>query len=213
MQPTIFIRCCLVIGLSAALAAALAGPPQANVVGKATRLIPSANLTRATRTLRLQLNDAVSENDLVRTAPGGRARLELADGSLINVGSASELVVHAPTGATTATSLELRYGRVRAWVAPRTGANGLEVRTNTAVAGVLGTTLFVDATRDLTRIANLSAEPNAQVRVTSTDPAVTETVILLPGEGTAVPTNRPPQPARRWTQEEMQAGYEDTLIP
>lgn len=209
MRTTIFIRCCLLVGLPAALA----GAPQATFVGKATRLIPRANLTRAERTQQLRQNDAVAENDRVRTAAGGRARLELSDGSLINVGSASELVVRAPTGAATATTLELRYGRVRAWVAPRTGAGGLEVRTSTAVAGVLGTTLFVDASRDLTRIANLSTEPNAQVRVTSTDPAVTEEVILLPGEGTAVPTNRPPQPPRRWTQEEMQAGYEDTIIP
>jgi len=173
MHARIFIRCCLLVGLPAVLA----GAPQVTFVGKATRLIPRANLTRAERTQQLQQNDGVAENDRVRTAAGGRARLELADGSLINVGSASELVVHAPTGATTATTLELHYGRVRAWVAPRTGAGRLEVR------------------------------------VTSTDPAVTEEVILLPGEGTAVPTNRPPQPPRRWTQEEMQAGYEDTIIP
>ena len=39
------------------------------------------------------------------------------------------------------------------------------------------------------------------------------TVAALIHEGTAVPASRPPQPPRRWTQEEMQAGYEDTDIP
>lgn len=194
------------------LLTALAYSAEVSAVGKVTRLIPRADLTRERKTLRLHPADPVAENDRVRTSAGGRTRLELDGGSIINVGSASELVVRSPSGATQTSGLELRYGSVRAWVAQRRGAGLFEVRTNTAVAGVLGTTLFVEASRDLTRVANLSTDPAAQVRVGSTDPSVTEEVILLPGEGTAVPASRPPQPPRRWTQEEMQAGYEDTDI-
>lgn len=98
MRTTTFICCLLFVLLSA-----LVGVAQINVVGKTTRLIPRADLTRAAKTLRPQQNDPVAENDRVRTAAGGRARLELGDGSLVNVGSASELVVHAPAGATQAT--------------------------------------------------------------------------------------------------------------
>lgn len=95
MRTTTFICCLLFVLLTA-----LVGAAQINIVGKTTRLIPQADLTRDARTLRLQQNDPVAENDRVRTAAGGRARLELGDGSLVNVGSASELVVHAPAGAT-----------------------------------------------------------------------------------------------------------------
>lgn len=187
----------------------VAGVP---TVGKVARLIPRADLTRAARTMRLNENDAVAENDRIRTAAGGRTRITLNDGSILNVGSASELVVKVTQGAGQASNLELRYGRVRAWVAARAGASPFQVRTQTAVCGVLGTTIFVDASRDLTRVANLSAEATARVRVISTNSAMAQEVILLPGEGTAVPSNRPPQPPRRWTREEMQSAYEDTDI-
>ncbi len=208
MRTISLTLCCLTLGLFVVLASAadVAG------VGKVTRLIPRADVTRAAKTLRLQQNDHVAENDRVRTASGGRTRLELDDGSLISLGSASELVVHRSTGATRDSALDLRYGRVRAWVASRSGADLFQIRTATAVAGVLGTTLFVEASRDLTRIGNLSTEPGARVRVTSANPAVTEEVVLLPGEGTSVSANRAPQPPRRWTQEEMQGSYDDTDI-
>ncbi|MBI4463712.1 MAG: FecR domain-containing protein [Acidobacteria bacterium] len=209
MRAAAILLSCVGFGLLATLPSAA----EVSEIGKVTRLIPRADLTRSAKTQRLQPNDPVVENDRVRTSSGGRARLALDGGSIVNVGSASELVVHLPAGSTQVSTLELRYGQIRAWVVEQTGAEVFQIRTNTAVLGVLGTTLFVDASRDLTRVANLSTEPASQVRVRSTDPTVTDEVILLPGEGTSVPTNRPPQPPRRWTQEEMQAGYEETDIP
>jgi len=181
-------------------------------VGRAVRVIPRADVTRAARTLRLNENDPLAEQDRVRTGAGGRARLSLVDGSIINVGQSSEFIVRAAQEASRASALELRYGRLRAWVAGRTGGGSFQIRTNTAVCGVLGTTIFVEATRDLTRVANVSEEETALVRVTSTDARVTHEVLLRPGEGTAVPSRRPPQPPRRWTREEMQAAYDDTDV-
>jgi hypothetical protein len=195
-----------------ALVALAAVAADVTVVGRASRVIPKANLKRAAKTMRLQQNDAVAENDRVSTAAGGRTRLVLSDGSLINVGSSSELVVHSPSGSSTATSIDLHYGRLRAWVATRTNGVAFEIRANTAVAGVLGTTLFIEATRDITRVANLSTEPNSRVRVTSANPAITGEVVLAPGEGTVVTANRLPSPPRRWTQEEMQTTFDDTDI-
>ena len=87
------------------------------------------------------------------------------------------------------------------------------MRTKTAVCGVLGTTLFVDSSLGLTRVANLSDEPGARVRVTSANPVVRSEVVLLPGQGTSVPAQGPPQPPRRWTVEEVQAANQDTQIP
>ncbi len=188
-------------------------PAQTSPVGKVERLIPRADLTRAAKTTRLSQNDPVAENDRIRTAAGGRTRITLNDGSILNVGSASQLVVRTNPGATRqASTVELRYGRVRAWVAGQTGGSAFQVRTGSAVCGVIGTIIFVETSHDLTRVANISTEVTARVRVTSANSGVTQEVTLLPGEGTAVPANRAPQPARRWTREEMQSAYEDTDI-
>lgn len=189
---------------------AMAPPAETPAVGKVARLIPRVDLTHGAKTAGLNENDPVADNDRIRSAAGGRARITLDDGSILNVGSSSELVVRAAQSATQLSALELRYGRIRAFVAARTASSRFEIRSRTAVCGVLGTILFVDATRDVTRVANLSDEATALVRVTSTNPAVRQEVILRPGEGTAVPANRPPQPPRRWTRQEMQAAYDDT---
>ena len=195
------------------LLAFLAAPPAAGV-GRATRVIPRADLLRGKSTLPLKEQDGVAENDRIRTQASGRARVVLNDGSILTIGASSLLAVRSAAEGTRAGSLELRYGRVRAFVTARTASQGaFEVRTSTAVLGVLGTTLFVDAAQDLTRVANLSDEPDARVRVTSTDPRAPGEVILLPGQGTSVPVRRPPEPPRKWTLEEVQAAKSDTDIP
>ena len=149
----------------------------------------------------------------IRTQSSGRARVVLNDGSILNIGSSSLLTVRGAEEATRAGSLELSYGLVRAVVTASVEQRSFQVRTSTAVCGVLGTTLFIDSSRDLTRVANLSEEPDARVRVVSTNPAVRGEVVLLPGQGTSVPAQGPPQPPRRWTVEEVQAANQDTQIP
>jgi ferric-dicitrate binding protein FerR (iron transport regulator) len=111
----------------------------------------------------------------------------------------------------------LAYGRLRAIVNSASKSTPppppFEVRTATAVCGVLGTTLFVDASRDLTRIANLSDDANSRVRVVSTNPQSPGEVILMPGQGTSVPASGTPLPPRRWSPEEVRAANADTQIP
>ena len=200
-----------VMVMMAATAAMWAAPAG---IGRATKVIRSADLLRGSATTKLKENDAVNENDRIRTQSSGRVRVVLNDGSILNVGQSSLLTVRATTATSRAGSLELAYGRVRAIVSPsKSPASPFEIRTATALCGVLGTTLFVDSSRDLTRIANLSDDATSRVRVVSTNPQAPGEVILLPGQGTSVPASRAPQPPRRWSPEEVRAANADTEIP
>ncbi len=192
-----------------AIVAAGAGPAG---LGRATKVVRSADLLRGTSTTKLHQNDMVAENDRVRTQSSGRVRVVLNDGSILNVGPSSMMTVRVTTATSRAGSLELAYGRVRA-VVTSSAKSPFEVRTATALCGVLGTTLFVDASRDLTRIANLSDDANSRVRVVSTNPQAPGEIILLPGQGTSVPLRGTPQPPRRWSPEEIRAANADTEIP
>jgi hypothetical protein len=199
--------------LLAAVAAMWAAPAG---IGRATKVIRSADLLRGTAATKLKENDPVEENDRIRTQSSGRVRVVLNDGSILNVGQSSLLTVRATTATLRLGSLELAYGRVRAIVTPSKStpaSPAFEIRTATAVCGVLGTTLFVDASRDLTRIANLSDDANSRVRVVSTNPQAPGEVILMPGQGTSVPVSSAPQPPRRWSPEEVRAANADTEIP
>lgn len=183
-------------------------------IGHITKVIKSADILRGKSKVTLADNQDVSEGDQIRTQSSGRVRVALNDGSILNVGVSSLLTVKGATEKARAGSLELTYGRIRAVIASTaSGQKGFEVRTSTAVCGVLGTTLFIDGSRDVTRIANLSPDANSRVRVTSTNAGAPGEVILLPGQGTSVPSGRAPQPPRVWSPEEVRAANADTEIP
>ena len=198
------------------LAAAAAMWAASPGIGRTTKVIRSADLLRGSATTKLKENDAVEENDRIRTQSSGRVRVVLNDGSILNVGQSSLLTVRATTATSRAGSLEMAYGRLRAIVTPSKttpAPPAFEVRTATALCGVLGTTLFVDASRDLTRIANLSDDATSRVRVVARNPQSPGEVILMPGQGTSVPVSGAPQPPRRWSPEEVRAANADTEIP
>ena len=183
-------------------------------IGHTTKVIKKADLLHGQSTTPLKEGQDVAEGDRIRTQSSGRVRVVLNDGSILSVGSSSLLTVRAGTETSRAGSLDLAYGKIRAVVtSTAAGQKGFEVRTATSVCGVLGTTLFIDGSRDLTRIANLSDDANSRVRVTSTNPAAPGEVILLPGQGTSVPLSGRPRPPRRWSPEEVRAANQDTDIP
>lgn len=183
-------------------------------IGRATRVVKTADLLHGKSTAPLKEQDAIAENDRIRTQSSGRARVVLTDGSILNVGASTLFTVKSATADSRAGSLEIAYGRIRAEIVARAASQrSFEIRTSTAVCGVLGTTVFLDASRDLTRIANLSEDAASLVRVVSTDARAQGEVVLRPGEGTSVPARGAPQPPRRWSAEEVQAAQQDTLIP
>jgi hypothetical protein len=77
---------------------------------------------------------------VVKTEPGGRVRIELSDGSILNVGSEAQLRILKSDPQHQETTLDLLYGRLLATVVKIVKPYGkFRVRTPVAVAGVVGT--------------------------------------------------------------------------
>ena len=101
----------------------------------------------------INLRDQVQWNDLLETNASGRMRVNLRDGSLLSLGSNSQMRVIQHNAAAQQTTLELLFGRLRSQVVKLTQPNSkFEVRTPTSVAGVIGTDFLLIATADRTTL-------------------------------------------------------------
>ena len=88
----------------------------------------------------------VAWNDVLQTDQRGRIRVALNDGSILTLGSNSKLSIIKHDATLQQTQLQLSYGRIRAQVAAITKNRGsFELRTPSAVAGVIGTDFGADA--------------------------------------------------------------------
>ena len=116
------------------------GSSSSQPAGQITALVPQATRNGAAA----KSKEDVMWNDVLNTQGGGRARVQLRDGSILSLGSNSELKVVQHDPATQQTELELNYGRVRSRVVQLTkpGAK-FTIKTPTAVAGVVGTDYIV----------------------------------------------------------------------
>lgn len=105
----------------------------------------------------LNVHDQVQWNDQLQTNNTGRLRLNLRDGSILSVGANSQMRVIQHNAAAQQTTLELLFGRLRSQVVKLTQPNSkFEVRTPTAVAGVIGTDFLLIATADRTTLVVFS---------------------------------------------------------
>ncbi|MGZ4731182.1 MAG: FecR family protein [Terriglobales bacterium] len=120
---------------------AVGAPPVGGRAGEIKALIPAATKNeQATKA-----KDELDWNDLLKTAASGRVRAGLDDGSILSVGSNSELRVLQHDAASQQTSLEMNAGRLRSKVVKITQPNGkFEVHTPNAVIGVIGTDFYVE---------------------------------------------------------------------
>src|ERR1700690_2521168 len=110
--------------------------------GEISRAIPEVAIARGTQNLPAPVKTLVDWGDVVKTGEGGRARVALDDGSLLNVGSSSSLTVTQHDAKAQQTQIELEYGRMRAQVVKQSKPNAkFEIHTATGVAGVVGTDL------------------------------------------------------------------------
>jgi ferric-dicitrate binding protein FerR (iron transport regulator) len=178
------------------LASLAGGVPSVREVGHVTRVIPDVRLTRGRTKSWLLDRQPVAENDRIETQAGGRARMVLNDGSILNVGASSQFTVKAASTESTTGSVELAYGKIRAEVTKRlSGSAAFEVRTSTAVCGVLGTTLFVDhdPRKKFSHVINISPlDSGSLVKVRSSDSRIAGEVTLNPGQGTLVYKGKAP---------------------
>jgi hypothetical protein len=112
--------------------------------GQIARVIPDVGIERGPQQLPAPVKALVDWKDVVQTGDGGRARVALDDGSLLNVGSSSSLTVTQHDSAAQQTQIELTYGRMRSQVVKQSKPNAkFEVHTGVGVAGVVGTDFFL----------------------------------------------------------------------
>ena len=112
--------------------------------GQIARAIPDVGIARGAQQLSAPVKTLVDWGDMVKTGDGGRARVALDDGSVLNVGSSSTLTVTQHNAAAQQTQIELTYGRVRSQVVKQSKPNSkFEVHTAVGVAGVVGTDFFL----------------------------------------------------------------------
>ena len=194
------MRCSLRFLLAAALALLVAAaslaqdPAQANNRAGEVRLAlaPAEIVRGAAPPFPAQRSEPIDWLDLLRTGRAGRIRVGLLDGSLLNVGSDSELRVLRHDPGTSQTDLELLYGRLRANIVRRVqpGAQ-TRVRTRTASVGVVGTRFWIAAFAAYTEVLCLYGE----LLVRNVDPAIPGEVRLRAGQFTRVAPGQPPAPA------------------
>jgi len=190
--------------LFASLLCALPGAARAQKAGAVDAVLPEAAIRRGHALIPAAKGTEISWNDLLRTSDQGRLRVMLVDQSLISVGPKSEVRVVQPIATSIQSSLELTYGKVRMRLTKQPGER-FELRTPTAVAGVIGTDFGADASvPGTTHFICLEGE----VRISNADPKVPGSVIcrggymtdVKEGQPPAQPTPAPPEHMESWRQ-------------
>jgi hypothetical protein len=118
-------------------------------VGKITGLVSIATRNRTNS----NTGDVVQANDNLRTNTSGRMRIELRDGSTLNVGAESDLKIVKHNPVTGETSVDLTEGRLRSRVI-RVRRSGIkfEVTTPNATIETTGTDFFLDFSHSRTHV-------------------------------------------------------------
>ena len=141
-----------VIVLSSLMAALPAMPqPQTGnqPAGEINALIPAATRNSQPAKVKEDLN----WNDLLQTQHSGRVRAGLKDGSILSLGSDSELRIVQHDSASQQTSLEMDFGKIRSQVVKINKLGGkFEMKTPNAVIGVIGTDFYVGFENNATTV-------------------------------------------------------------
>jgi hypothetical protein len=132
---------CALLVVPADLAAQAADAQHA---GKITTVLPIVNVIRGAQQNPGSVDESIYWGDVVNTGHLARARVALDDGSILSVGSDSNLAVVKHDAGAQQTDLDLNYGRVRARAAALVKPDAhFRVRTPVGVAGVVGTEMVV----------------------------------------------------------------------
>jgi hypothetical protein len=197
---------------------ALCEPPAVGQsAGQIRALIPSA--TRNAKAARV--NDGLEWNDLLKTEQKGRLRAGLTDGSILSLGSNSELRVVQHDAASQQTSLEMNFGKVRSKVVKVTQPAGkFEMKTPNAVIGVIGTDFYVSFDGTKTTVicytGKVWVSPLGNAKVVKNSGESTENQIQVSAGQMVVvsseipPTGFQPQPTPPDVQ---QSSIQDTNVP
>src|SRR5918992_432774 len=135
----------------------VACPALAQEVGKVMSIVGTAEVLRQEHWQSVSLHEALQPGDIVRTGPGSRLAVLLADGSQLKVNANSQLLLKQVASPTRHVAMRLMQSLLRLfsgeiWI--RSLAEPLEIETFAAVATIRGTEL------------NLAVEPVEAARLT-----------------------------------------------
>src|SRR5580658_1304848 len=157
----IALTICLLLAIPADVVAQTGQAAPAQHAGKLTAVLPVVNVIRGPQQTPASTSEAVYWGDVINTGHLARARVALDDGSVLSVGSDSNLTVTKHDGGAQQTELDLNYGRVRAKAVKQVKPNAnFQIRTPTGVAGVVGTDFALDSEGDTTRIVVYEGKVN-----------------------------------------------------
>lgn len=188
-----------VIVLSSLLAA-MPAMPQAQTgnqpAGQINAMIPAATLNSQTAKVKENLN----WNDLLKTEHSGRVRAGLKDGSILSLGSDSELRIVQHDSASQQTSLEMDFGKIRSQVVKINKPSGkFEMKTPNAVIGVIGTDFYVGFQSNTTTVicykGKVSVTPTNGAHAANNSgqsDAASNSVIVSAGQMVEVTSEIPP---------------------
>jgi len=181
-----------------------------HVAGHITALVPQDTVVRDQQSIPAAKDMQLLWRDVVKTDSAGRARIELADGSVLSLSSDASLKILRHDARRQQTILQLLYGRLLA-SAMHIGRFGgkFDVKTPTAVVGVVGTRFGVKVDPESTDV--LCKEGAVSVR--NADPNVVGEVVVRAGQFTHVERDKPPSPPAPASAERIRAGEDATAIP
>jgi hypothetical protein len=187
-------------------------PADHQIAGEVKALIPAA--LRNAQPVRVK--DTLEWNDVLKTGAQGRLRAGLTAGSILSLGSNSELQVVQHDAISQQTLLVMDYGKLRNQVAKITKPGGkYEVKTPNAVIGVTGTDFYVgfadnqttvicySGTVTVTSTAAAKAVKNSSEN--STNASITAGQMVVVGMAELLTTRTPAALG--------QASIEDTRVP
>ncbi|MBI3661435.1 MAG: FecR domain-containing protein [Acidobacteria bacterium] len=183
----------------------------AREAGSISAMVPVDHVLRQKKGIEAVKDMKVLWGDKVVTERGGRVRVRLNDGSILNVGSQSSLEILQHDTQTQRTQLQLAYGRMRASVVRITQPDGgFQVRTTAAVAGVVGTDIFTEAAQIYTTVIALGG---GFVTVGSPNPLYAAFASTLnPGEAITLIADQRPGEKRLATNEELGNAFQETEL-
>jgi hypothetical protein len=191
-------------------------PAQApTAIGVVDALVGECTVTRfgESSASALAVGAELYEGDRIRTAAAARLRLAFVDGTVVQLGESTDLVLDwflvAPDVNTQNVLLRVSSGILRAIVELVLPRAAFEVQTTTAVASVRGTDWISEVTPEATATVTLEG----QVAIRNIEPGIAGEVVLGPGEGTTVNAGAPPTEPTVWGDARRNQFIERTTVP
>ncbi len=174
--------------------------PEPSAVGKVVDQRGAVTVMRQDRPVALIVGAPVFRRDQIHTGAASRVKLELVDGTVLAIGSGSQLTVAEYVTDASQGRLEgaisLLLGILRATVANGSSPGAFDVESRAAVASVRSTDFVMEATDGHCAVFVVEG----RVEVSQTSAGAGQGVSLDPGQGTDVETGSPPTEPKMWGQ-------------